>query len=1066
MIPLTTATTALHFLLGVVLMFGCGYGVVRFLLPDDYREYRYLIMPPVGYAVFCWLAFSLSGTFQLPLTLVCWVSLVALLAITLLAAWTYRGQDSRSDLVRNLRTILLLCAPVTVVVLWPLFYVGSDTYLGAVNPDYFATFKDNVYLLDHSIVDRSYTFDDSSPFFSEAGTLPPSARFSSGLFALLLQVVLSIPQRSALTLAIALFVLGLPLSVFFMARAAFGQPRPVAWLSAILIGISGPITLSYLYFYVGQNSGLSATPLLLTLLYLLLVNPSLRLTVLAALMLSSLFVMYFGMLPYAVAPPALVGLYLLVRRELPLRRAIAISLGLLSALVVVNLGMLSYLATSLRGWQALVGKNLQGQFFIDFLTEQFFPMFFGFASYPVGTSYPARWLGDILLPVLFGLSLLTIAALGVAAVHWARGSCDKRPVALAAATVAVYVGAWWYYTFRSPYGYAVFKMASWLQFALVPPLAYGLWQLWQRTARPGPAWRRAASGLGLAAATCVILGGNLVTSLAYGRTSLGRQVEGGYIVNAFGMSGNYDYLRLADIVERVVGDTDARIGLGLSDSIQNNWASYYLRNWKLSILTHYLFPEDDENLPDIQSRLTVDVYGNTSLDKNPFFHGISDDYYLLYSESQPNADVVQQDLPVPIWQDSTFRLLRASDVHDLVLTGRGFYRLEQQSPRVQVWWPARFRWSNTGGEFYLLRAAHPGQPYRLSFAAIVGHRSDSARRVVELFHNGTKFDEVVLDGSSRVYSAPFFPTGDVDRIVFRIQEDAQLIARPFSLWNKQIPADYRGLNLAVGEVRLFGPGGAPPGPLVDEPIEGVNILAGATAFNGLEPSGWVREAAELRFIRPANADHVDLGLQVPADAGLPFPFEVTFTSDGIKRTARVARPGPLTMSLPIGPGPETSISVLPQTAEYSPVHATDLHPIVRSVLLTSVIFRAGPPAAAVPLDQLAPTGVDPDGWMARQATLELGDQPALSAVDVDLELPTWAHLDGCDLTVAVDQQPVLSSRLPPGVHTIRIPLATAGPGPAHLEFSAESAFPLPAPDPRTRALRILSVRPVPRSAGS
>ncbi len=37
-------------------------------------------------------------------------------------------------------------------------------------------------------------------------------------------------------------------------------------------------------------------------------------------------------------------------------------------------------------------------------------------------------------------------------------------------TLAIYVAVWIHFTFIAPYGYAIFKMASWLQF-LVPFMA-------------------------------------------------------------------------------------------------------------------------------------------------------------------------------------------------------------------------------------------------------------------------------------------------------------------------------------------------------------------------------------------------------------------------------------------------------------------------------------------------------------------------------------------------------------------------------------------------------------------
>ena len=184
-------------------------------------------------------------------------------------------------------------------------------------------------------------------------------------------------------MSIGLFIFCLPLAVYFMVRVAFGQTRTVGISSSLLIGLSGSVALSYLYFYVGQNSALAITPLLLTSLYLLITRFSLRMLLLSTILLNSFVVMYVGMLPYAVGPVCGLGLYRLIRRDLSIKSAVTIAGGFASALVAVNLGMLPGLLRVLRSW---LGIDVARAYFADFVTEQFFPMFLGLAIYPIDTS--------------------------------------------------------------------------------------------------------------------------------------------------------------------------------------------------------------------------------------------------------------------------------------------------------------------------------------------------------------------------------------------------------------------------------------------------------------------------------------------------------------------------------------------------------------------------------------------------------------------------------------------------------------------------------------------------------
>jgi len=886
----------------------CGYGVVRLLLPKEYQqEFAWVIMPPVGYCVFSWLTFTLSGSFNLSGNAAAWSSLVMLTLLAVFGWWTYRRSAvSKSSLAGPLRAVGL-SGPMLICVLWPLFYVGAETYLAAVNPDYIATFFDLHHLKGSSLSAETASHQNSYSYFETlAGNLSKSARFSSGYFVLLIDLLLPVVTRTSLTLCIGLFMFSLPLSAYFMARVAFGLNPRAAWLASAWTGISGCVTMSLIYFYVGQNSGLGVLPTVLTLAFLLVTNPSWRIVVFATLMLNGLFAMYAGMLPYAAAPAGALALVQLVRGELKITAALKLAGAVLLGTVFLNLGILGFLSSSLVGWAKIVGQTLQGQYFLDFLTERFFPTFFGLVSYPVAASYPQQWFGtNGVLVVMTVLTVLVAGALGVIFKRWVAEEKNRTFIFFGLSCVLIYGAVWFLYTFQRQYGYAVFKMSSWLQFIYVLPLGYGLDWTWTELRRRS----RGALPVTIFAILMVLLVGNLISSVRLTALSLGKDPVNGFIVNNYEMSGNYDYLRLEEKIAKTVkpGET---IGISFVDAIQHEWISYYLRHFKLSWLGHYLIPGDDENLPDVLTRRVVDYYGNVRVDRNMFFHGATDQYILTTSPTHLNQEIVHQELPQPLFQDETFRFFRADQCKDFVYTGRGWYRLEYPKADLKSWLPQRYRWSGEGGEIYMLHAGKPNARYRLSFVALAGYGYPTKKRTIELWHNGQKFDDVVVDGGARIVSQPFHPTGDVELLVLKVKESVRPIPRTARLWNKEIPGDYRKLNILASDIRVY-PADAPRvSGQARADYHGNALFEGSLSFSGLMADRWVRENLSIQLPMPVGSRNLELRLLLPGQNGYQYPLEFDVIVNGQLSAVRVEREGMFTGTYPIAASPGA-----PSTAE-------------------------------------------------------------------------------------------------------------------------------------------------------
>ncbi|MGE5617078.1 MAG: hypothetical protein ACM3X5_09200, partial [Bacillota bacterium] len=889
-------TLALFFA-GFLLLVVLGFPVVRLALPRDvYEEYGHLLAAPVGYMLLCLFAFGLSGGAHVPAALASWI-VAAILALSTAGILVRdRAALTRSRWLGRAREVAWLVAPLVLLLLWPLFVYGADTYLAAVNPDYFAGLVDDYFLLKgHSVADFSKGKDTYFPIDYLAGSISSSGRFASGLLALVLAKLFAIEIRTALSLSIALFLSCLPLALFFFSRVVLGFDRATARVSGWLIAISAPIAMSYLYYYLGQNSGLAALPLTMAAGYLLLERPSWRLLVFFALLVNALLVVYLGMLPYALAPLGVFGLYVLATRRLPVARLLAIAAGFVAISIVVNIGMLQSLYGMVRGWGNVIGQTLQGQYFVDFLTEAFVPYFLGIIVYPGSTSYIPALRGIFTvgaITIIVGLWLLLVFAL------WLRDTRDRGRKLTVAAAIFIYFVVWWVYCFQRQYGYAVFKMSSWLQFMLVPFAAYG-WHL----VRGGPTlglvpWKKALLGLGLALYVVT----NFLATIEYGIKALGRDPINGFIVNNYEMSGNRDYFELS----RAIGEhvkPDQSVGLAFVDSIQNFWVAYYLRDHRISLMSHENIPGDDENLPDIHTNKVVDYYGNVREANNVFAHGASDDYYLTWNVDHLNRDIVNPHFSAPpVWQDHTFRLFRASENPGMIYTGRGFYRVEFSGPKP-YWWPEPARWTAQGGEVYLQHPTPAGAPYQVAFDAVVGFEDPSDRRTVELWVNKVKFDEVVIDSTRRYISKPFVPTDELDKIVIKVRERVPPTKRPLPLWNKHVPLDYRQLNLLLANIHVTHAGDAIPreGPPCGRLFERNELFRCAITFNGVQIDHWIGKHAELALPADASVQKVRLKGYAPANLGFKFPYRIDFRVNGEPIAYDLAKPGDFTIDLPAKP---------------------------------------------------------------------------------------------------------------------------------------------------------------------
>jgi len=70
-------------------------------------------------------------------------------------------------------------------------------------------------------------------------------------------------------------------------------------------------------------------------------------------------------------------------------------------------------------------------------------------------------------------------------------------------------------------------------------------------------------------------------------------------------------------------------------------------------------------------------------------------------------------------------------------------------------------------------------------------------------------DEFTVDSATRHLSKPFVPAPDVTKIVIKVRGRVPPGRRPLPLWNRDIPFDYRQLNLLLANIRVVPDGEAP-----------------------------------------------------------------------------------------------------------------------------------------------------------------------------------------------------------------------------------------------------------------
>ena len=865
-------------------LFLLGLGITLHCFPAKIRHYSIYIAPAIGYISFCFLSIWLSGLTNAAVTTTNLLAFLGLSTLTVTAMFQYRT-DVR-ELFRSASALPLLLSVMLVVVFTPVFLQGVDLYIGTANPDFYQSLSFHEALVRFKAkfwIDQT-TLPLDDPFL---GMFPVAlqARFGGVAFSILLEQILGISSRGALTTSIVVFLLCLPGTVYFFSHSVLEFSKRAALLSAILVTVAAPTTMSFVHTLVGQNSALATFPLAIALIYLALKERSISLTILTAIVLNGIFWLYVMVLPYVLAP---FGLYVAIKFVENKGRGFSrwfFTFGVIAALsVAVHLSVFGDTFKFLDNLAQLLSKLTQSHYYADFLTEEVLQYAIGLTSYPLSQSVFFHSINRLSAIVLLVISISLVIAYFWAIRLWSKtASRDASLIILS--LIITYVLVWFKYTFLTRYGYASFKMSAWLQFLVAPFFAWYILENWQIIRNGSQNIQRWKSYFLLVLLIPVYVGLNLASDLDYGLKSFGDDRLHGSLINSYGIAGNRDFVDLPKSLESLV-PAESTIAMGFGDSIENFWAAYYARKSvaEVTILTHEEIPFEDAWLPDIQSRKYTDSLGQTQIDTQRYFKNGVADYYLLPGSKNLNTDIIDSKVAgVALWSNDTFALYKKGDLKDLISVGRGFYRVEHMdSGKLSWWWPETFRWSSQGGEIYHLMPSLPGQPYRVELSAISGLGRSSGLRTIEFWHNGTIFDEVLVDGASRIVSRPYFPVDGVNRLVLRVKEKAVLTPRNMGLWNRDLPRRSTPINMLFSNVRLTSDlqDLSVPFP-VNEVVEVKVLFAKLKTFNGFDVDGWIKEKSTFTAKVPPNTKRLILEILVPGNLEFPFPYGVEFSIDGV-----------------------------------------------------------------------------------------------------------------------------------------------------------------------------------------
>ena len=451
-----------------------GYWLVTMTLPRRYVQYRFIIMPAAGFLSGCLFVFCYSSIFQISvldaanLHIMITFILNAAVGIYFHKLYTWKASFLQ---IRSLLKFL----PILFLAFYPVLMFGYDKYFGIVNPDMFVILGDNTFLLNHSVTSLKTIPSDinRSNFGAFMGQMPLSARFGANLFSFQFHILFRASLEASISLSIVNFLSCMILVSYFFTKVFFLSKRSFAYIISALTQISSCTVLSFVTFYVGQNAAITAFPFVATILFLSFRSNHLKLQILSSILATSLFIVYFGIIPFAVFPIVIFAVFYLFQKKTSLKNlGLFVGIHLLPLIIILSINY-EYFSVSLLQWFYLIKTNLKIQFFEGLDDYRYISILFGALTLPVNFSvvFTKPALNKYIYSNLYIINIVYLIMFFGSMAYWFfRNWKSERAVVLSALLVSAFLSLGRY--FIADNNYALFKILAWFQFLFIPFLYF------------------------------------------------------------------------------------------------------------------------------------------------------------------------------------------------------------------------------------------------------------------------------------------------------------------------------------------------------------------------------------------------------------------------------------------------------------------------------------------------------------------------------------------------------------------------------------------------------------------
>ncbi len=846
--------TLLLILVTLGVLFGAGYAPALWLLERDSKCPRLVALPVIGLASYIVVAHLLAslGFTGRTISWICGAGLVLSLFLV------PRNRRLSWDETIQALVPLAVCLAGLLLGSWPLLYQGHNSYLGFGNADAafsLAAFED--------LRDYGYRMGltGSVPFWPNAQF---AHLFGAGLIAIGVAELTGTEILKLHDILSAGLLFVAPASVFLFCTLCLKLRRRWAVAATAVSATSSLVCYTFYLQSLGALTMMALLPATLAIWFTAIESGRRRLMLLSGMLFAGSCFGYYASLPLLLMLLGSMALVALAKKTTT-GQTLACAALMVAALTLLAFPSLtlatveraiaestsSRLKTSLSGQEVLLS-------FAFALTEELLPFFWGLSIPPLAS-------GSWLAPpgfgfwVVLGLSVLLLAVLMAGLIRPALPVEVRVPVGLSLAALL-------YFLLRDN-AYGVFKFAAWINPLVIPCLVTAALLDLRKPECRRAGWKTCCLLLPLVAF-------NVFWSLRLGAGSLDDSRLAGKSMAGF-RAGDFDGLRL---VSKAVGPQSPML-VAIPDPVVQRWAITYLRRRNLTVVPYLSLSA--EEAPPSELIAAADAERTS--------------YLLTWSAS--DRDVTAFRRLKPVWQNDKFQLLPMDAVRDFIVLGKGWYRSEGY-PDSPFFWQRRFRWLRSNGEIILVKASD--QWLRLRLTVVAGYGRTEPDRMVTLRVNGDIVDEVNISGVGTFVSKPFRAHGFLTRISLSLPDNAEPEPKPWGLFNRWVPKDFRRLNLAVSRIEL----------LTEQEYQKLGLPCGvdfsqARAWEvpfltGIYADRWMAGETRVLLRRCSEAQAMAVSGFLPGGPGTPVPLWLDMWVNGTQlEPQEISRAGSFLVRFPL-----------------------------------------------------------------------------------------------------------------------------------------------------------------------